>query len=129
MPVAKLVIGPAKLGEIVRKDDSELPHVLRAWLNNWHATPTPHVVATYSPVIIDGFVRIWGADALNYIVLRKPRLGPAAPSAMIEPNLCIDTPLLVAKDRNWLAHFAISDLYMRGELNPWLTNNDVEEEF
>lgn len=117
MPVAKLVIGPAKPGEISRNDCNVLPHVLRQWLRNWHSVLAPSVVATYSPIIIDEFQKIWEAYAFEFIVLRRPG----------ERNLYIDTPLLQAKPRDWLAHFSIADLYMRDELRQWLSSSPRED--
>jgi hypothetical protein len=108
--ITKLVIGPLKSGAV---DETNSPHEahprhIREWVEQCDASKTCWTVCTFSPTVIRAVIDAWDKDPETFsrIVLRSDD-GKA-------------TSLLDVKTPNWLAHFAIEDLYIHGEFDEFL---------
>jgi hypothetical protein len=108
--ITKLVIGSSRhdVTETSCPVDRGHPHTIRAWVETIHSSKTQWTVCSFSPTVIAAVIYAWDKDPLlfDWIILRS--------------DTGKDTPLLDARNREWLAHFAIEDLYMRGEFDEFL---------
>lgn len=112
--IAGLIIGPAH-AEFGRPDPLE-KHVLstqspqrtRTILEDFADSEHEWFVVTRCPMVIYFVFQIWhcnGADdPFAHVVIRSE-------------NGVHDVPLLEIKEREWLAHFELGDLYIRGEFD------------
>jgi hypothetical protein len=113
--IARLIIGDAGPGEIFVSGDAH-PEDVRVLVRALHANRNRTLaVATWSPAAIGETIAIWDAGEESYerIFLRGSD-GDAALSSTHDPR--------------WLNHFAVGDLLLRGELDPWLDprNNPID---
>jgi hypothetical protein len=120
--IDKLIIGPQRRSEIIATvrgepyteegaPDNSHPAAIRRWAHEVHLWRRSLAVCTYSPMVIRAVIEVWDKDPLipSWIVLRSQN-GK-------------DTPLLDVKSPEWLAHFAIEDLYMMHEFDAVLNGD------
>jgi hypothetical protein len=101
--ITKLIIGPAREPGEYASPLAEHPYELHKWVALMDGLREPHTICTYSPTVIH---QVWALlrefeDPFTHVTLRGVR----------------DVPLLDVKTPEWLAHFAIEDLYIHGEFD------------
>ena len=105
--ISKLILGPVnnRYADETGSPHETHPRQIREWVEQAYANKRNLVVCTFSPTVIRAVIDAWDKDPLTFsrIVLRS--------------DDGKDTPLLDVKDAQWLAHFAIEDLYLRGEFD------------